>query len=205
MAKLPWRRAESEPSLARSPGAVDSAPGAQSCSSLRRVLERILKLDKPEILEAYLNEVYLGQRGPVAVCGVGAAARHYFGRDPADLSLAESAMLAGAREVREVGPLDGPRLLPEGVVELHHPGAVVTPQPGVEIRHGQVLARRSAPAMGRGTARNRPRVVVADRPRRRPARRTARDLDALQHADAVAHTQGLERGLEVSIEIEASS
>jgi penicillin-binding protein 1B len=50
---------------------------------------------KPEILEAYLNEVYLGQRGAVRVQGVGAAARHYFGRDAAELSLAESALLAG--------------------------------------------------------------------------------------------------------------
>jgi len=50
---------------------------------------------KDRILEVYLNEVYLGQRGPVAVCGVAAAARFYFGRDLQDLSLGESAMLAG--------------------------------------------------------------------------------------------------------------
>jgi len=50
---------------------------------------------KPEILEAYLNEVYLGQHGAVPIHGVGAAARHYFGRDAAALSLAESAVLAG--------------------------------------------------------------------------------------------------------------
>jgi penicillin-binding protein 1B len=50
---------------------------------------------KERIFEVYLNEVYLGQRGPVAICGVQAAARFYFGRDVADLSLGESAMLAG--------------------------------------------------------------------------------------------------------------
>jgi len=50
---------------------------------------------KERILEVYLNEVYLGQRGPVAICGVQAAARFYFGRDVADLSLGESALLAG--------------------------------------------------------------------------------------------------------------
>jgi penicillin-binding protein 1B len=53
------------------------------------------RYDKSRILEAYLNEVYLGQRGSVAICGVQAAARFYFGRDVRDLSLAESAMLAG--------------------------------------------------------------------------------------------------------------
>ena len=50
---------------------------------------------KERILEVYLNEVYLGQRGPVAICGVQAAARFYFGRDAKDLSLGESALLAG--------------------------------------------------------------------------------------------------------------
>ena len=50
---------------------------------------------KERILEVYLNEVYLGQRGAVAICGVQAAARFYFGRDAMDLSLGESALLAG--------------------------------------------------------------------------------------------------------------
>jgi hypothetical protein len=67
VAKLPWRRAETVPSLERRPGAVDSAPGAQTCSSLRRVLERILKLEKPEILDlgplCGASAVYLASRG----------------------------------------------------------------------------------------------------------------------------------------------
>jgi len=49
---------------------------------------------KAEILEAYLNEIYLGQRGPTAVHGMGQAARLYFGKPAADLELAESALLA---------------------------------------------------------------------------------------------------------------
>jgi penicillin-binding protein 1B len=52
------------------------------------------RYSKDEILEAYLNEIYLGQNGAVAITGVGAAARHYFGCDVEDLDLAESAMLA---------------------------------------------------------------------------------------------------------------
>jgi penicillin-binding protein 1B len=51
--------------------------------------------DKREILEAYLNEIYLGQRGPVAIHGMGAAAQHYFGKDVRELTLAESAFLVG--------------------------------------------------------------------------------------------------------------
>ncbi len=50
---------------------------------------------KRRILEVYLNEVYLGQRGSVAICGIQAAARFYFGRDVEDLTLGEGATLAG--------------------------------------------------------------------------------------------------------------
>jgi penicillin-binding protein 1B len=53
------------------------------------------RYSKDRILEVYLNEVYLGQRGAVAICGIEAASRHYFGRSVADLTLAESATLAG--------------------------------------------------------------------------------------------------------------
>ena len=50
---------------------------------------------KREILEAYLNEIYLGQDGPAAIHGVGAASRYYFGKPVDRISLAESALLAG--------------------------------------------------------------------------------------------------------------
>jgi penicillin-binding protein 1B len=54
-----------------------------------------LRRSKPEILEAYLNEVYLGQTGGVAIHGVGAAALHWFGRPVESLALHEAALLAG--------------------------------------------------------------------------------------------------------------
>jgi penicillin-binding protein 1B len=50
---------------------------------------------KQEILEAYLNEIYLGQRGPIAIHGMGEAASHYFGKDVRALDHAEAALLAG--------------------------------------------------------------------------------------------------------------
>ncbi len=50
---------------------------------------------KQEILEAYLNEVYMGQRGSVAIHGVGEAAQHYFGKPVGQLTLPEAALLAG--------------------------------------------------------------------------------------------------------------
>jgi len=48
-------------------------------------------LTKQEILSRYLSSVYFGD----GVYGLRAAAHHYFGREPQNLSLAQSAMLAG--------------------------------------------------------------------------------------------------------------
>lgn len=68
---------------------------------VRKVREAALALalearhDKAEILEAYLNEIYLGQDGGRAIHGVGAAARYYFGKDVKRVTLSEAAMLAG--------------------------------------------------------------------------------------------------------------
>ncbi len=53
------------------------------------------RYSKDRILEVYLNAVYLGQRGPVSICGVQAASRYFFGRNVSDLSLSEAATLAG--------------------------------------------------------------------------------------------------------------
>jgi len=53
------------------------------------------RLSKDQILELYLNEVYLGNRGSFAVHGLPEAARLYFGKDVLNLSLAEAATLAG--------------------------------------------------------------------------------------------------------------
>ncbi len=50
---------------------------------------------KAEILQAYLNEVYLGQSGNRAIHGFGLGSQFMYGRPPAELSLAETALLAG--------------------------------------------------------------------------------------------------------------
>ncbi|MBI3288311.1 MAG: PBP1A family penicillin-binding protein [Elusimicrobia bacterium] len=54
-----------------------------------------LRLDKRRILTLYLNHIYLGQDGPASVMGARSAARHYFSKEVADLTLPESAMIAG--------------------------------------------------------------------------------------------------------------
>ncbi|ABK15991.1 PBP1A family penicillin-binding protein [Syntrophobacter fumaroxidans] len=65
--------------------------------------------EKDEILEMYLNEIYLGQRGGVAIHGIGEASRFFFGRNVEDLTLAESATLAGMiRSPNNCSPLTHP-------------------------------------------------------------------------------------------------
>jgi penicillin-binding protein 1B len=57
------------------------------------VLER--RANKKDILELYLNEIYLGQVGSFGITGVGEASRMYFHKDVGNLTLPEGALLAG--------------------------------------------------------------------------------------------------------------
>lgn len=50
---------------------------------------------KDEILETYINLIYMGQNGPFQVRGFAAAAEHYFGKNLHDLNLQECALVAG--------------------------------------------------------------------------------------------------------------
>jgi penicillin-binding protein 1A len=69
----------------------------QKRTIIRKIKEMILALEierkfsKQEILQAYLNQVYFGE----GAYGVEAAAQVYFGKPAKDLTLAESALLAG--------------------------------------------------------------------------------------------------------------
>src|SRR5438552_604916 len=56
-------------------------------------LER--RLSKEDIFALYCNEIYLGQRGVMAVRGLDQAARVYFGKDLPNLTLSEAATIAG--------------------------------------------------------------------------------------------------------------
>jgi penicillin-binding protein 1A len=77
----------------------------------RKVREAVLamriegQLTKEQILELYMNEIYLGGRS----YGVGAAALNYFGKSLGQLTLAENAMLAGLPQAPgRVNPLLNP-------------------------------------------------------------------------------------------------
>ena len=67
----------------------------------RKILEQFMsiiletKATKDEILELYLNDVYLGNRGSFALHGVAEASKIYFSKDVRNLTLSEAALIAG--------------------------------------------------------------------------------------------------------------
>ncbi len=82
----------------------------------RKILEALAALSlerhlsKAEILQMYLNEVYLGQEGAVALHGVESAASAFLGKTVEQLTLPESALLAG---MIQAPSLYSPRRHPE--------------------------------------------------------------------------------------------
>lgn len=88
----------------------------RSQTLMRKLNEALLSLliearyDKRRILEAYVNEIFLGQQGGQAVHGFAAASEFYFGRDVRSLGAADTALLVGMVQ----GPsLYDPRRNPE--------------------------------------------------------------------------------------------
>lgn len=68
---------------------------------VRKVTELLMSVllemhySKEQILESYLNEVYLGQEGPRAIHGFALASRHYFDTPLDQLGLHQQALLVG--------------------------------------------------------------------------------------------------------------
>ncbi len=67
----------------------------------RKITEAVMSVllelhySKSEILETYMNEVYLGQSGPRQIHGFGLAAKHYFGKPLQALDESQIALLVG--------------------------------------------------------------------------------------------------------------
>jgi penicillin-binding protein 1B len=71
------------------------------------ILER--RLTKDQILELYLNDISLGQRGSFAIHGVAEAARLFFAKDVTNVSLAEAATIAGViQSPSRLSPFNNP-------------------------------------------------------------------------------------------------
>ena len=121
---------------------------------------------KETILEAYLNEVYLGQRGPLAIRGVGAASRAYFDKEAHQLTLAESALLAGM--IRAPNTYS-PALDPTRAKERRDLALARMQELGT-ITVEQMEAARTRAGESRARALVGPARAILQRPRAPPAR-----------------------------------
>jgi penicillin-binding protein 1B len=100
-----------------------------------------LRYSKEEILETYLNEVYLGQDGSRAIHGLGLAGAYYFDKEPGRLDLPETALLVGMLK----GPtLFNPRSNPQRALERRNLILAEMADSGY-ISQAQFLAARTAP------------------------------------------------------------
>ncbi len=69
------------------------------------------RYSKREILEAYLNDIYLGRNRSISILGVGEASRFFFGKPVAEIRLSEAALLAGIiRSPNNYSPFVNPEL-----------------------------------------------------------------------------------------------
>ena len=69
------------------------------------------RYSKEEILENYLNDIYLGQRGQEGIYGVWEASEYYFSKVPRDLTIGEMATIAGMiRSPNRYNPLRHPEV-----------------------------------------------------------------------------------------------
>lgn len=73
------------------------------------IAERLYSKD--EILENYVNDIYLGQRGQEGIYGVWEASEFYFSKEPTDLTIGEMATIAGMiSSPNRLNPLRHPEL-----------------------------------------------------------------------------------------------
>jgi penicillin-binding protein 1B len=97
-----------------------------------------LHYDKEQILESYVNEVYLGQEGPRAIHGFALAARHYFDTPLDQLGLHQQALLVGMIK----GPsLYNPLRNPERALERRNVVLKVMAEEGVISAEHATVAR----------------------------------------------------------------
>ncbi len=100
-----------------------------------------LRYTKQEILEAYLNEIYLGQDGERAIHGFGLAAQFYYNRSIKDLKADQIAMLIG---LAKGATYYNPRRYPERALQRRNLVLTVMEQGGV-LNHREADAARARP------------------------------------------------------------
>ena len=179
-------------------------------------LER--RLSKDKVLELYLNDVPLGQRGSFAIHGVPEAARLFFGKDVSNVSLVEAATIAGVIQApSRLSPFSNPErarerrnIVLQAMVDtgVHHPGrrrprlARAGADRGARARVRSAALRRlpdaGAPGADQGVGRRR-RLLdarpapAAHRAGRRPRRADPGRRDP-REAQAALSAGGAHRG-----------
>lgn len=97
--------------------------------------------DKDEILEAYLNEIYLGQNGKRAIHGFGLASQFYFNKPISELSIEQVALLIGLAK----GPsFYNPRSRPKAAMKRRNLVLDVLAKEGV-LNIGEVAQLKQRP------------------------------------------------------------
>jgi penicillin-binding protein 1A len=117
---------------------------------IRKIYEILLalkiesQLTKPQILEVYMNQIYLGQRA----YGFAAASEAYFGKPMKDLSIAEAAMLAGLPKAPSAyNPIVNPKRATARqhyVIDRMVENAFISPEQGRDARAETLRYRRQA-------------------------------------------------------------
>ena len=97
-----------------------------------------LHYDKDQILESYINEIYLGQEGPRSIHGFALASRHYFDTPVEQLGLHQQALLIGMIK----GPsLYNPLRNPERALQRRNVVLDVMAEQGVISDEHAIVAR----------------------------------------------------------------
>ena len=108
------------------------------------------RLSKQEIFSLYCNQVYLGQQAGFSINGFGEASSAYFNKDVTNLSLSESAFLAGLiRSPNRYNPfhdLETARARRNQVLESMAETGVIT---DVQAKEAEATELKLAPAKGR--------------------------------------------------------
>ncbi len=107
-----------------------------------------LRYSKKQILEMYLNKIYFGQEGPRGVYGIEEATEFYFSKQAKDISLEESALLAGI------------------IRSPNRYSLLSDPKTAKERRNGVLARMRQLEMIGEGEFRRASNAPVRIRPRR---------------------------------------
>jgi 1A family penicillin-binding protein len=129
----------------------------QEVTLTRKVVEALLALKlertftKQEILELYLNQIYLGN----GAYGVEVASRTFFGKETRDLTLAESAMIAGLPASPEnFSPYNHPERAVRRrnlVLDVWAARGLITPEQAAEAKEEEIVLAAAGPPMPVGT------------------------------------------------------